>query len=1170
MARGGRLLRSVKMAASALDTLEGLPTKIVSIENEQEQDALRKSCSGEIASLMLQGKLTLLRIVESLGALLTSDSSQARQQGTFVLVDVIRATRGVLTEHEVTNVLSFLCERLKDWHTLRATLLACKCLLGAREEPKEDREEVGDESARPSTNYALSKENVHVLARSLFDHVDVQSHSQPNRQLSFELVQAMLAEEYLPVLMEMSDAPTANGDGNPEKEDLLETLVRFVDGEKDPRCLLIAFRCLERSVVAFWESGEADLVESVKRNVEGIADVLSCYFPLSFSPPPEMVKQGITRQDLLLALFGAYTSTPEMFPQVLQLLVDRFPSPKSETKADGLLLLQMCLKKFAPTLRAEMDDPNKKADFDLAMDQAWDLIREQILHTNALLSVVDASCDVLSKALDALRALAEVFSDSDPQKIIDLAFEDEDVKKALVACSSSREQLDRASKTAMVTHCRALDVLSIIASSSLLAFKEVLDRTFSYTNILENISTQPVLMIHYVYKMTCATQYLSDAARGGGSLSGDVLEIFKENLPELCSRLLSYLSIASQDYEDDHKTTSECIKALDNMCSLLSSDPEMTQVLEEVMMGLLGFVLSDDYSDNCEHTCTEECHVMQVGKTVSSLHLTKAGQGAVLMEKILGRTMTALVSSGHEACALLVLSIIAEECTDLSTDIVFKLTKRAIESCGGGGGNLAENKVFCSILTKISLSIMPHLYACKTRGVPKSVAKIMTNLIRLLELVLDSPNIREKGKAGAAILGHVLRSISYTTLVCGEEMQARYADEAVLLILGDGEASGLKLLRLSGSKEGAEKRELRHLLAGAILNPLTSLESVKDVEDVLHSILDVIINTENPQVAEALSVSLSGIVNKLDSNQLDAAVFPLIEGALLCHLKSCEDERAVVTGFGALAWLTRALAMKKYAKVGAILDEMFAILCASPPSLGAEPWGAAAYHDLGEAFAVIVSTDHDEMVDTWKWKAKLLWRQKLFSHLSAKVFAKIDEMRGTRAVVALHQVFSHLIECVHFSVLRPHAREITLNLIHSIPLLIGARLPTEKAIVANLTMLKLALAEEAMRKVVEDHVQAAIEGLVLACGDQTHPSGLSPAYSPSSSGSDPGNGGDRILVRRRALECIALFKDLPHYVVYPYFHPVRRQLQTCLDDSRREVRIQAGRTLRVWTEYVST
>ena len=42
----------------------------------------------------------------------------------------------------------------------------------------------------------------------------------------------------------------------------------------------------------------------------------------------------------------------------------------------------MCLKKFAPTLRAEMDDPNKKADFDLAMDQAWDLIREQILYTN--------------------------------------------------------------------------------------------------------------------------------------------------------------------------------------------------------------------------------------------------------------------------------------------------------------------------------------------------------------------------------------------------------------------------------------------------------------------------------------------------------------------------------------------------------------------------------------------------------------------------------------------------------------------------------------------------------------------------------------------------------------------------------------------------------------------
>ena len=81
------------------------------------------------------------------------------------------------------------------------------------------------------------------------------------------------------------------------------------------------------------------------------------------------------------------------------------------------------------------------------------------------------------------------------------------------------------------------------------------------------------------------------------------------------------------------------------------------------------------------------------------------------------------------------------------------------------------------------------------------------------------------------------------------------------------------------------------------------------------------------------------------------------------------------------------------------------------------------------------------------------------------------------------------------------------------------------------------------------HVEDVVEGLTKACGIRT---------------------GSAEAIKKSALECIALLKNLPHYIIYPHFHVVRSQLQTCLDDSRRVVRHQAGRTLRVWTEFVAT
>lgn len=65
--------------------------------------------------------------------------------------------------------------------------------------------------------------------------------------------------------------------------------------------------------------------ESLDANLEELFDVVACYFPISFSPPPNNV-HGITRQDLADALEGTLTCTPLFAPLFIPMLVEKLSS----------------------------------------------------------------------------------------------------------------------------------------------------------------------------------------------------------------------------------------------------------------------------------------------------------------------------------------------------------------------------------------------------------------------------------------------------------------------------------------------------------------------------------------------------------------------------------------------------------------------------------------------------------------------------------------------------------------------------------------------------------------------------------------------------------------------------------------------------------------------------
>uniref|UniRef100_A0A8B9HLF0 MMS19 nucleotide excision repair protein n=1 Tax=Astyanax mexicanus TaxID=7994 RepID=A0A8B9HLF0_ASTMX len=82
--------------------------------------------------------------------------------------------------------------------------------------------------------------------------------------------------------------------------DFVFGFVQAVDGERDPRNLLLAFQIARNIIHRGYD---------LSQFTEEFFEVTSCYFPIDFTPPPNDA-HGITQEELILALRGVLTGTP--------------------------------------------------------------------------------------------------------------------------------------------------------------------------------------------------------------------------------------------------------------------------------------------------------------------------------------------------------------------------------------------------------------------------------------------------------------------------------------------------------------------------------------------------------------------------------------------------------------------------------------------------------------------------------------------------------------------------------------------------------------------------------------------------------------------------------------------------------------------------------------------
>ncbi|XP_073408958.1 MMS19 nucleotide excision repair protein homolog isoform X1 [Dendrobates tinctorius] len=326
--------------AEAQDSLSGLLEEFVS--------GLQDSKAAEVAAGVKDGTFTVLQVVEALGSCLANPEPRTRGRGVQLLSQVLLQCYANLKEKEVEVLVVFYVNRLKDHHVITPHVLqGLKAL---------------------STSMVFPPDLAVSVLKSIFQEVHVQSLLQLDRHTVYMIITNFMnnREEELKSL----------------GADFTFGFIQVMDGEKDPRNLLVAFQIVQNIITKNYSLGPF---------VEELFEVTSCYFPIDFTPPPND-PHGITREDLTLGLRAVLSATPRFAEFLIPLLIEKMDSDVQSAKVDAL-----------QTLSAACAVCEQK-DLKEFLSGLWSSIRREVFQT--------ASDKVEAAGLAALHALSACLSHS--------------------------------------------------------------------------------------------------------------------------------------------------------------------------------------------------------------------------------------------------------------------------------------------------------------------------------------------------------------------------------------------------------------------------------------------------------------------------------------------------------------------------------------------------------------------------------------------------------------------------------------------------------------------------------------------------------------------------------------------------------------------------------------
>ena len=323
---------------------------------------------------LVQGVGGIMPLVTALGPALTDPDERKRGRGMSCLAEVLHSLPPeYIAPDPLAHLLTFFSDRLTDYPTLAPVLLGLRALAVA----------------------PLTAEQALAVALALAERCDIRSLVQAERHSALELALALVDRHWEALA--------------PQGCRVLLSFLRAIDGEKDPRNLLL-FLKLMRELCIRCAGQELDGFDEAASET---FEALSCYFPISFTPPPNDPHQ-ISSAHLLEALLRVLRSctvfAPLAFPFFITKLRDA-EEDEASTKMQALQALALLGKAYggaylsphaealgealADLVGSHQPHPGPAGDASCSSDLALRAALEQTLRTLLSLPLAPASAQVL-------------------------------------------------------------------------------------------------------------------------------------------------------------------------------------------------------------------------------------------------------------------------------------------------------------------------------------------------------------------------------------------------------------------------------------------------------------------------------------------------------------------------------------------------------------------------------------------------------------------------------------------------------------------------------------------------------------------------------------------------------------------------------------------------------
>ncbi|BGP17780.1 hypothetical protein JCM10213v2_005822 [Rhodosporidiobolus nylandii] len=263
----------------------------------QDSDLPTSPIPQQIADAINDGQHRLVLLVKELADALTSENDAHRAKGVGLLSAVVtKVDRSVLDRQSTKTLTTFFTDKLSE----KASLVASANALSAL-----------------TSSEAFGVGEGMEVARGIFSSLDLRAHPQPVRHAVYTLLDHLMSSSR-PALKRMG-------------KEFLTGYAQLVEGEKDPRNLMLSFELVRVMLLEF----------EVEGAVEDLFDITFCYFPITFTPPPDD-PYGISSEDLIVALRACLSATPLFGRLALPLFFDKLQAASEKAKRQTLQALAAC------------------------------------------------------------------------------------------------------------------------------------------------------------------------------------------------------------------------------------------------------------------------------------------------------------------------------------------------------------------------------------------------------------------------------------------------------------------------------------------------------------------------------------------------------------------------------------------------------------------------------------------------------------------------------------------------------------------------------------------------------------------------------------------------------------------------------------------------------------